>query len=72
MITGSGKVHGVVINGIVPEVEESVSIISEHMNVGALSKLVPGEFGIVLGQILASQLKVNVGTKSLQYSRRQP
>ncbi len=63
MMTGSGQVHGVVINGIVPDVENSVSIVSNHMNSGNIEALEPGSFNIVLGQILASSLRVNIGDK---------
>ncbi len=63
MITRSGSVNGVQLNGILPDEEEQVSIISKHMVLGELNDLKSGEFGIIIGEILARQLRVNLGDK---------
>lgn len=63
MLTHAGSVHGTVINGVLPEYEDSVSIISEHMVAGQLEDLKAGEFGIILGNLLARSLRVNPGDK---------
>lgn len=63
MITSSGSVHGVQLNGILPDEEDQVSIISKHMRVGTLQDLRSGEFGIIIGEILARQLRVSIGDK---------
>lgn len=63
MITKSGSVNGVQLNGILPEEENQVSIISRHMKLGELDDLKSGEFGIIIGEILARQLRVNLGDK---------
>ena len=49
------------IQGVLPEQETQVSIVGEHMVTGAMDALKPGEFGIVLGQVLADSFGVRVG-----------
>jgi len=63
MITGQGKVQGVVLNGVLPEEESQVSIIQDHMVIGNLEDLRPGEFGIIVGQMLAVSMRLNIGDK---------
>lgn len=63
MLIYKRQVHGSVFRGIDPELESSVSKVAEHMVVGDLKELHPGEFGIVLGQDLAYKLGVDVGQK---------
>ncbi|MCX4029416.1 lipoprotein-releasing ABC transporter permease subunit [Endozoicomonas sp. SM1973] len=63
MLTQSGHVKGAYIQGINPDYESKVSIIDEHLDAGKLTDLVPGKFGIILGDILSRQLGVNVGDK---------
>ncbi len=63
MITGGGNVHGIVLYGILPDQERTVSIIEQHMVAGKLSDLRSGEFGIIIGKLLASSLRVKVGDR---------
>lgn len=63
MVTGSGAVRGVIINGVIPEQERKVSIIEDHMVEGSLDDLRPGEFGIIVGRLLAASLGLQVGDK---------
>jgi len=63
MVNYQGSVHGVEIQGILPQSETKVSVIEQHMLQGGLADLKPGEFGIVLGNLLARYLRVNVGEK---------
>lgn len=63
MATRAGQVKGVMINGILPEEEDQVSIISQHMTAGSLYDLKSGEFGAVIGGLLAKSLRVEVGDK---------
>ncbi|PID43491.1 MAG: lipoprotein-releasing system transmembrane subunit LolC [Proteobacteria bacterium] len=63
MITHGGQVSGVMLTGILPEEEKTVSIIENHIQEGGLDELKPGEFGIVLGAIIARSLRVNVGDR---------
>ncbi|CBV41860.1 lipoprotein-releasing ABC transporter permease subunit [Halomonas elongata] len=61
MFSVGGRNHGAMVNGIEPDWERRVSIIDEHMSRGSLDDLVPGEWNVVLGSILARQLGVGVG-----------
>lgn len=63
MLTHQGQVRGVMLYGIDPELEQRVSILGEHMESGQLTDLKPGKFGIVLGEILAQQLRAGIGDK---------
>lgn len=62
LIHGRG-VNGARIRGILPEFEGGVSAVAKKMEVGKLSDLKPGEFGVVLGRDLARILGVDVGDK---------
>ena len=63
MLTNGDQVRGAMIYGVDPDYEKKVSIISDHMSMGALEDLKPGEFGILLGDILASYLGVTTGDR---------
>jgi len=63
MLTHAGGVQGALINGVLPEAEAQVSIIRDHMVAGKLENLQAGKFGIILGDILARQLRAGVGSK---------
>jgi lipoprotein-releasing system permease protein len=63
MVTGGGEVRGVLLNGILPEQERTVSIIENHMEQGSLGDLKSGEFGIIIGRFLASSLRLQLGDK---------
>ncbi len=49
MVTMGGNVRGLMVRGILPEVEDTVADFSRHMTRGKLSELRAGEFGIVNG-----------------------
>ena len=63
MLTASGRVQAVLVTGVSPEIESTVSIAARQMTVGELSSLEPGEYNIVLGELLARFLGVNVGDR---------
>lgn len=54
---------GAFIRGVDPVAEQGVSEVAEHMLVGRLEDLVPGEYGIILGAGLAARLRVGLGDK---------
>jgi len=64
---GFAKANGVsrqmLFQGIEPELENQVSIVSEHMVDGKLIDLKAGDFGIVLGAPRARDLGLNIGDK---------
>lgn len=63
MLSNLASVSGAIIRGIVPESEPQVSEIHEHMIFGKLTDLVAGEYGIILGTGLASNLDVVPGDR---------
>jgi lipoprotein-releasing system permease protein len=61
-LLGQGDtVRGVVVRGIDPAAEPSVSDLGAAASAGALSALKPGEFGVVIGYALAQALGVREG-----------
>src|SRR5947209_2735799 len=63
MLTFGAQVRGVLVRGIVPQLEEQVADIGSHMVAGKLQALVAGQFNIVLGSELARALGAAVGDK---------
>ena len=61
MLTARGRSQPLIISGIEPLHEQKVSIVTDFMLEGSLDSLQAGEFGIVLGNLLAVQLRVRVG-----------
>jgi lipoprotein-releasing system permease protein len=56
-------VQGALVRGILPQEEERVADIGEHMKAGRLEDLEPGRFGIVLGSELAFGVGARLGEK---------
>ena len=63
LLSHDGAVRGVLVRGVLPELENSVADIGSHMAAGRLDALVPGEFGIVLGIDLARALRAYPGDR---------
>ena len=63
MLTHNGSVAPVLVNGIEPQAEKRVSILENHMQSGSLDNLSAGEFGIVIGELIAKRFNVAVGDK---------
>jgi lipoprotein-releasing system permease protein len=63
MLTHSGQVRGVMVQGVDPVAESTVSIVSQHMLNGEWNSLKSGEFGVVLGDLLARYLGARIGDK---------
>ncbi|RYF34814.1 MAG: lipoprotein-releasing ABC transporter permease subunit [Comamonadaceae bacterium] len=61
LIARGEDMKGALVRGIDPKLEPQVTDISTTAQKGALDKLVPGEFGVVLGVELARQLYVREG-----------
>jgi len=61
MLSSPRGVLGVELQGILPEQESRISIIDRYMQSQRLDDLRAGEFGIVLGSLLARQLSVGIG-----------
>lgn len=65
MLSSEQSVQSTEVQGILPSVERQVSVIDDYMYRGSTSDLKPGQFGIVLGRLLARFLRVDVGDQLL-------
>jgi lipoprotein-releasing system permease protein len=65
MLSSKQSVQGAQLQGILPDQERAVSVIDTYMYRGDTQQLQQGEFGIVLGRILASSLRVDMGDSVL-------
>ena len=63
MLMKGQSVKGTLIRGIIPEQEKEVSVVANKIVAGSLEKLEAGEFNIVLGADLATNMGVHVGDK---------
>ncbi|HZP92314.1 MAG TPA: lipoprotein-releasing ABC transporter permease subunit [Burkholderiales bacterium] len=57
------SVQGAIVRGVLPDAEDRVADVGSHMRAGRLEDLLPGRFGIVLGNELAMSLGARVGDK---------
>ncbi|MCO4860208.1 lipoprotein-releasing ABC transporter permease subunit [Cupriavidus sp. WGlv3] len=63
MVTRDDAVRGVLLRGVEPSQEPKVSEIGSQFRAGSMAALVPGSFGIALGNELANAMGVQVGDK---------
>lgn len=63
ILVNQGLNHPVAIVGVSPEKELQVSSISQKITQGSLKALIPGQYGIILGENLAASLGVTIGDK---------
>jgi lipoprotein-releasing system permease protein len=63
LMSNQQSVQGTLLRGIVPELEDQVADIGQHMKRGSLTDLRPGQFGIVLGAELAHAVDARMGEK---------
>ncbi|KJK23573.1 lipoprotein-releasing ABC transporter permease subunit [Cupriavidus sp. 2MCAB6] len=63
MLTRDDAVRGVLLRGVEPSEEPKVSDIGKQFRGGGMDRLLPGEFGIALGNELANAMGVQVGDK---------
>ena len=63
MLSYRGAMQPIQINGIDPAEESKVSIIAGHMQDGRLDDLREGEFGVVLGSLVAMRFGLSPGDK---------
>lgn len=63
MLTYDSTVRGALVQGVDPEMEKGVSIVSDNMLNGEWESLQAGKFGIILGELLAGHLGAKVGDK---------
>lgn len=65
MLTRGKSVHGVLLQGIDPTLEKSISKVQDNMNEnsGSIDNLKDGEFGLLIGSELAKAMGVQVNDK---------
>jgi lipoprotein-releasing system permease protein len=70
ILTRSDRMNGVLIRGIVPELEGKVSELDGRMQSGRIAELTPGAFRMIIGIDLAGKLDVNIGDRLVLLSGR--
>lgn len=63
LLSYAGGVKPIQIQGIDPHLEAAISVVDDYMLVGAMDQLQPGDYGIVMGSLLARYLGVTTGDK---------
>ncbi|HQT81248.1 MAG: ABC transporter permease [Ferrovum sp. 37-45-19] len=63
MLTSDNRAQGAIVRGIIPQQEDTVADLGQHMKLGRLDNLQPGQFGVVIGSALADHLHVGMGDK---------
>lgn len=63
MLSFGQAVQGTIVRGVLPEQEDKVAEIGQHIRAGRFDALKPGGFGIVLGADLALALGVGINDK---------
>jgi lipoprotein-releasing system permease protein len=63
LISRRQTVQGTIVRGVLPEEEDKVAEIGQHMKTGKLTALRAGTFGIVLGSELAMSIGARTGDK---------
>lgn len=63
ILVNQGQTHPVLITGILPDREKSVSVLDQKMIAGSTNDLQPRHFNILLGAELANDLGASVGDK---------
>jgi lipoprotein-releasing system permease protein len=61
LLSNSSQTQAAIITGIIPQQEKTVSALADKMIQGKLTDLIPGHFGIILGEDLATRLDIKVG-----------
>lgn len=60
---GNGSVRGLELQGVLPEQEQNISVVSDYFVAGAFDDLKAGEYGIVMGSLLARSLGLDIGER---------
>ncbi len=63
MLSSDRGSRPVIIRGVLPEFEPSVSKVNRHMHTGQMTDLTPGSYGIIIGRELAWRLGAVTGSK---------
>ncbi len=63
MLSYRGAMQPIQVQGVDPHEESKVSIVAAHLQAGRLADLLPGEFGVIVGEITARRFGLQVGDK---------
>jgi lipoprotein-releasing system permease protein len=63
LVSLGADIRGIELQGVLPAQEPEVSVVDQHMLVGELAALEPGEYGIIMGSVLARSLGLAVGDR---------
>jgi len=63
MLTGERSSRPVIVRGVEPEMEKTVSSVDRHMVSGSIDNLAPGKYGIIIGRELAWRLGAVPGSR---------
>lgn len=63
LLSYAGTVKPIQIQGIDPEYERNISVVSNYMTLGTLENLQAGEYGIVMGRLVARYMGLTTGDK---------
>ncbi len=63
MLAYNGRVKPAFVQGVDPEAEKKVSIVTNNINSGDWQALQPGKYNIILGDLLARHLGLTIGDK---------
>ncbi len=61
MLLANGSSRGIILNGVEPDAESSVSILPEFITAGSFASLAAGEYSILIGSGIAEYLQLEVG-----------
>lgn len=65
MLSSRGTMSPVMISGIDPEQEDQVSTLRKHITYGNYSNLKPDEYGAIIGEATAGNLRIRIGSPLL-------
>ncbi len=63
MVQSRDELRGLLLQGIDPQVEDDISIISTKMVSGSFTSIGINQFNVLIGNALASQMRLNIGDK---------
>src|SRR5215475_6398949 len=63
MLSNGLNVAGAMVRGVLPEEERKATGLAQHLTVGRLEDLQPGQYRIILGSALARELRAKMGSQ---------
>ena len=63
LVTHGDKSAGVLLRGVMPDLERKVADLTPHLQSGSLADLVPGSYRVILGKDLANEIGAKLGDR---------